>query len=209
MGDFQLIVDLNKKGVINDLFNYLNYQTIFSHVKFNGLPYYERSNIWSSYDGKRPIYDPDIECDNDIHIWECTGPPSIFPTKYDVLRFVIEYHPFHKNLDPSQIYTNPKLIEQISKILPQNILLVGYETIKFYNPHGYNEDHRGSDHCKIRLPFNDTIERNTFLTLQDFAIIYYTMKSHKWDTNYEMFCGATHTKYNHNIFIRLEFDHGS
>jgi len=39
---------------------------------------------------------------------------------------------------------------------------------------------------------------------------YYKIKSHKWDKNYEMFCGVDECEFRGNlIFVGLKFDHGS
>lgn len=72
----------------------------------------------------------------------------------------------------------------------------------------YNEDHRGSDHCLIKLPWQPSKILNS-PTLKDLGDAFYLLRSHKWDNNYEMYCGSNLSNQKGVTRLNLEFDHGS
>lgn len=89
---------------------------------------------------------------------------------------------------------------------------VNYNSIRINNISGYNEDHRGSTHCKIAVPFEQNIIIKLPCTLYDFAVALYRIKSHKWDSWYEMYGDATIRIPENDIevpVVHVEFDHGS
>jgi hypothetical protein len=89
-----------------------------------------------------------------------------------------------------------------------NVLLIE-ESYVIYNPCGINDDHRGSDHCELELPFIDKI-KITNPSLHDFISALYLLKSHKFDKWYELYTGSKIQELQSgNRVIVLEFDHGS
>ena len=83
------------------------------------------------------------------------------------------------------------------------------KSVKIINDHGINEDHRGSDHMIIKLPFMSNVELNNEFTLKDLIIACTNIKSHKFDNWYEMYCYSKCEIMNNQIIINTIFDHGS
>jgi hypothetical protein len=81
--------------------------------------------------------------------------------------------------------------------------------ITIRNISGFNEDHRGSDHTIIRLPFVEEVKLNNEFTLEDLVISFTNLRSHKFDGWYELLCDAGVIIEDDNIIIELNFDHGS
>lgn len=82
--------------------------------------------------------------------------------------------------------------------------------IEITNECGFNDDHRGSDHTIIKLPFVDKVEIGSAFTLKKVLDAYFNLKSHKFDKWYELYCTADAIKSpNEKIEIQLNFDHGS
>jgi hypothetical protein len=106
-----------------------------------------------------------------------------------------------------------KINEKLKKYLQtlnirrEDIFING--TIKLKNENGINHDHRGADHCFLRLPFKDEITLND-PTLEKFVSALYLLKSHKFDKWYELYNKAEITENaNGNVVAILSFDHGS
>lgn len=80
--------------------------------------------------------------------------------------------------------------------------------IVLINDSGFNQDHRGSDHTRIELPFYSrcTLYKNT---VREFIQGMYRIKSHKFDHWYELFCHTTVSKKKDKIIINVTYDHGS
>jgi len=205
-------LDANK---INLLFWYINNNTDLHHILYNGKPYYELSNMWSSDEiVNRPDYDQDINCDG---YFECNATiPTICQTKNDVVEYVYSIEntldileningEFNGELNE----TNRTFLENLVDIDYKKILITGYKIMMFTNSCGVNNDHRGSTHCRINLKFENKIRITEHITLHDLVQIYYRTKSHKFDKNYEMYCKCKVTKRKENYYINLIFDHGS
>lgn len=202
------IITLNEE-TIEALFQYINRTTKFDHIIYNGKPYYERENMWQNSECEvRPDYDPDVECDQ--YMSDCEDPEDdIYPSDYKNIEFVITQEhdvvPDEDDWSPSEI----ALYERLQNKDPEKVLLVGYEKLIIHNSMGINEDHRGSDHCKVHIPFyHDTIDTK-HLTLRELMTRFYQLKSHHWDKNYEMFCGTKTYIQEGMIKVYLDFDHGS
>ncbi len=84
--------------------------------------------------------------------------------------------------------------------------------VGFNNLSGVNDDHRGSDHCKLDLEFHDCYDLKSN-TWKDFIDAYYRIKSHKFDSWYELFCyfrrKIQHSDRMTQLTYNFEFDHGS
>lgn len=95
------------------------------------------------------------------------------------------------------------------------------KTVKIFNKWGENEDHRGSDHCAIKLPFKSyqqfTIcddcsndHKGSTMSFYDLINAFYFARSHKFEDWYEMFTGCQiDTTKDDQITIWLNLDHGS
>jgi len=182
----------------------------FSHVIFNDKPYYELFNMWQNKEvTNRPDYDSDIECDgsDDCDIDEDI---LIYPNNDDKLEYVIEKHKDMKHMYSLFENCDINLLEKIHNNDLDKIFLVGYEKLTICNVRGWNDDHRGSNHCRIVLDQICDINIQNMITMKQFIDICYQLKSHKWDTWYELYCGIKYfgTKKN-KISLSITFDHGS
>lgn len=220
-------INIYDKNTIKTLFRYAYNAMEFSHVIFNGLPYYESTNKWYSERGhalkglpgyeipnihneftKRPDYDPDVQCAK-YGRCEISDATLIYPTPDDSLEYVVE----KKVNDFTDSYfekRNKELLNQIHISDLNKIFLVGYKKIFLTNNMGWNCDHRGSNHCKIFLKQDCNIEIHGIITMKMFVDACYKLKSHKWDNWYELFCGSKHIRFDDgNIIAVVDFDHGS
>uniref|UniRef100_A0A6C0C7V4 Uncharacterized protein n=1 Tax=viral metagenome TaxID=1070528 RepID=A0A6C0C7V4_9ZZZZ len=143
---FRKIVLISNPQIIEQLFEHARKDTHFHHIKFNGLSYYETTNIWMSHKiVDRPEYDPDIPCTSHRR---CEHEPMIYPICTDKIKYILK-----------EGYEGKKMKDelQISQCKLSNVLLVGFNNLTIRNDCGKNKDHRGSNHCNIFLPMNDRI----------------------------------------------------
>jgi len=80
-------------------------------------------------------------------------------------------------------------------------------TIHVVNDCGENTDHRGSDHCQLWIPFENS--ELTDPTLGEFLKALFLAKSHHFDKWYELYCGIKLSHKEGEWVANLEFDHGS
>ena len=84
--------------------------------------------------------------------------------------------------------------------------------MKLINTSGFNDDHRGSDHCRIQLPFEPTVLLRAPFTLAELLQATFRLKSHKFDFWYELFISASvqaRPGKRTSMHVRMKFDHGS
>lgn len=120
---------------------------------------------------------------------------------HDFSDYIKDYNEYHR--------TYIELINNIECIEMPNIILKNVDFILLTNKDGYNEDHRGSDHCKVKLDFHKTYKVKCPINLEDFFKALYRMKSHKWDSWYELYIDSIITLNHNTLCIDLHFDHGS
>jgi hypothetical protein len=160
---YKIILDANDKDILQYLFEYIDKNSTLSHVTLNGLPYYERSNIWASMFKNtiktRPTYDPDIICVGT----NCGLKSNIKVKKTDNLQYIVEYED-HDDILENYDEDNNKIAQLHYKICncsAKDILLVGYRKINIMNNkmiRGINKDHRGSTHCAVDLKHEPRVE---------------------------------------------------
>lgn len=81
--------------------------------------------------------------------------------------------------------------------------------ITMTNDMGIHEDKRGNNYCRVLAIFLDEIELEN-PTLKEFVNGIWTLKSHKFDKWYELYCGISdYENIDGNIKLNLDFDHGS
>ncbi len=124
-----------------------------------------------------------------------------------------------KQIHPTQLTEKPNIVEsKINRIIreltnlelePKLIQFVSNKDIVITNNCGFNEDHRGSNHTILKLPFVSEVNLGKKFTFYDLLTANSNLKSHKFDNNYELFCETTCTDKNDLIEIELIFDHGS
>lgn len=105
--------------------------------------------------------------------------------------------------------TIANIINHIGNTNPINVVFVAPINITIVNKRGFNDDHRGSDHTLINLPFVTKIDLENRFTLYDLLTSNTNLKSHKFDNWYELYCNATCKNNNGQITVELNFDHGS
>jgi len=220
-------INIYDKNTIKTLFRYAYNAMEFSHVIFNGLPYYERTNEWYSERGHmfrglpgteivkehhefsiRPDHDPDIPCKK-YSKCAINKDTLTYPSPDDRLEYVVE----KKVDDFTSGYfdkCDKELLNQIHVLDLNKMFLIGYKKISLINKMGWNDDHRGSNHCKIFLSQNYIITIKGMITMKMFVDACYKLKSHKWDNWYELFSGTKHIRFDDgNIIAVVDFDHGS
>jgi hypothetical protein len=93
----------------------------------------------------------------------------------------------------------------------KNLLIHVAKELRITNPHGINDDHRGSDHMNIALPFNDSVfVKPGVYTLHALTQQLITLRSHKFENWYELYGGLRCTSSDKtHLALELSFDHGS
>ena len=209
---YDAVMDVNRDN-LEEILKYVYDNTRIHHVVYKNRKYYERTNQWSwiHENNQRDNDDPDVECDE--YMDACTAHPSIFPGPLQI-EYVIEKIGNDIDFIAEGYDDTDEKIRQFSMIanLPlKKVLIVSdYKKFRFINHCGINKDHRGSNHCKIDLPFEDRITIELPKTLYKFAQVCYRLKSHKFDHNYEMFIGLNSSvSGKHGLTVVTKFDHGS
>lgn len=205
------------QSILHDLIKYCYETTEIECIEYKNKKYYNSSNLWYDRKQENMEHDPDIECEN--YMDDCDF-DTINPKNPDNVKYLIEYdkNRTHWTYD----YDNIDLIRKISYADIEKVMLTGYDLIMIINKCGRNNDHRGSDHCKIYLQMYGKYEINLPINLFEFANCLYRIKSHKWDNHYELYCGIKtpcsqiYKYYDDNLLIEqnglnilFEFDHGS
>lgn len=204
----KIMVDLDSK-TIKWLLKYVADVTQFHHIELNGLPYYETSNMWRSFDIlERPDYDPDTPCSD---YFKCEHNATIWPTTNDKIKYFFEHDYSERNIiyHHHDKFDRKRFLIDLARHELKNVLLTGLDEIKIVNRHGKNSDHRGSDHCKVMLPMCSEVILQKHVTLHDIVVAFYKLKSHKWDKHYEMFLRSNVMICGNVANIKLLFDHGS
>jgi hypothetical protein len=189
---------------------YNSYQ--ITHVNYDQKNYFNCSNSWSGgkpSDG-RYCHD-DEECDgySDCELERTTISNK---NKNNVKYFYIRDINYDcDNDNDNELYQEVKnIMDYLEENDDDNIVFNSNYEIVLINPYGINDDHRGSDHTPIVLPFHQNVILGKTFTLDDLINACYKIKSHKFDYWYELYCGVdkVYTK-DDNLFISVAFDHGS
>jgi hypothetical protein len=125
------------------------------------------------------------------------------------IRYLFEGKWIEENVtDEYDVFDPTKIKKDLKKVLSSGVVACSKYKITLMNCSGINDDHRGSDHTKIILPFQEqyVLKNNS---LKELIKGLYKIKSHKFDKWYELFSTAKVEFYSREIFIKLDFDHGS
>lgn len=191
----------------NESFGYLIRLVInncrIGYVMDSGRPekkYFNRTNSWQKCEND--CKDKNV-CDG---YWECEFDKRINP-KGELSYFLRKDDAFSSYEDDLE---SRRMIKLLEKYGWDTLLFEIEHEITLVNKSGFNDDHRGSDHTKIILDFNDdwTVKGNRFV---DFAEAVFRIKSHKFDSWYELFCDS-HFETNlegTKFAVMCDFDHGS
>ncbi len=162
--------------------------------------------------------------DNNDKIGQCNNDHcKIFPQNQNEVNYVIN---FINNYEPLTSLTQDDYFASINDDKVKNVMrfilhehkhgtsLKDIELdcfgCKFTNRTGFNYDRRGSTQCNLDVHYQDkyVLQR---MTLYEFLVGMYKIKSHKFDKWYEMFYKIQRKKLsNDNILhITFSFNHGS
>lgn len=169
--------------------------TYIKHVVADGKIYKRFDNQWNN----REDVDKTKKCKS---YWNCDLEEPASLDAHCEYKIHIDHEP---NIDDEECDT--KIIEKFFQNISKLIFPSKYK-VTLKNLSGINHGHRGSDHMPIELDYHDSfvLENNRFDTFIDGC---YRIKSHKFDTHYELFCEACINKKQNEITISFDFDHGS
>ena len=91
----------------------------------------------------------------------------------------------------------------------ENVNIMGAKTLILQNTRGYNYDKRGSNKCDLYLEFYEEKEIALPVTLKQLADAFFRIKSHKFDSWYELYCGCKKVVSKNGVVLKVNFDHGS
>jgi hypothetical protein len=219
--------------LIRAIFNRISIQS----VEYQGKKYYETGSSWGGSLGEgdppeRPDYDPDVECAGYIEYGDVSEHlKELYSQESPQFPFIevenpkdIIYHfqnidiPLLNGVDVicdiDEVDHNFKLLDEIENYSPENIVLTGggsLEKIVIENMSGVNDDHRGSNHCRLEVPYEREVELTLPVKLTDFIEALFRIKSHKWDFWYELYCDVSieHEYLSDTMTLQITFDHGS
>ena len=205
-------------NLLNDLVSYINHCCEVTSVSYRKRTYLNRSSTWYTRKCKGEHYDPDIECTGydgcEYGVEDCDEIPASARfivsdpqnIKYNLAWDTTSFEEFAETNEWSEESVS-KFIK-ISEIDPKHVKL-NFGRLDLSNSCGFNRDHRGSDHTRIVLDFAETQVLQDGCTLHDYATAFHRLRSHKFDSWYEMFCGAEISKTDAGYAIDLGFGHGS
>ena len=219
--NIQKLVELSDIQLLNRFISYLYENTNCRGCEYKGVEYEELPNMWGG-----DSEDPELMCDGyskcEIAYERICPPDSAVKLLINVSdRINLEWLFDNESSKEFTKIVKDEIINNFSFSLDDILINEG---LHIYNPCGENTDHRGSDHCKIVLPTNYS---NTLHspTTNDLLQALYRAKSHKFDSNYEMFCGVNTTvnpyqplfirvdtesaRLNYKYSSKLSFNHGS
>ena len=189
------------------------------YVKHDEKTYYNCTNVCSTYSTSElpdhvRISHQDIVCDVDTNIGDCP-----LQSKTKIMKGSETYFfKFSINKIKSMHFDDASHREYFKYVLnllnettPENILFVSHFDINILNNDGANDNHCGSDHTLIELPFYSGVNLGKMFTFNDILNAAYKIKSHKFNHQYEHFCGVDELTYNtasKELTLVASFDHG-
>jgi len=168
---------------------------------------YEYTEADGFEQGETPFNDPE-----DIKYTEETGEYQSSSCRFYNEKGKIDY--FYK-YDQSEMYKgNNETVDKIIEFISSggnflDIEFIHEKSLHFINKRGRNYDMRGADDTVVVLPFEQYIEMNNKITMGELLTSLYTIKSHKFDYNYEMYFEIILRHSSHYNRCDFTFDHGS
>lgn len=187
---------------LSEIIRFINYQLPLNHDAMKLL--YDHIKVPVIFDDE----DDDNYDHNDYYRWNLK-----FVSNYEKDGEYIYDYDNDINID---CYENKELIIELRNYLesksPKKLHISNYNKIKIYNPHGINHDARGVRFMDWKLHFWQSfkVHNDNGITLHDLIIATHKTRSHKFETNYEMFCGVESVCIdNRKLRISANYDHGS
>jgi hypothetical protein len=163
--------------------------TNVDHVTYDGLDYYQRSDLLYERSPTRsyPEHDPDDNSSEQLYV----GDDIEFNISYDFKK-----DDRFKELvwEEEDVHLKESIYEALRSEKPQDLLLPQFKKIVINNPCGYYG--RAADNIAIELLFEETyVIEKSGITLDDFVEGLYITKSHKFDKYVEMFIEVDECSY--------------
>lgn len=199
----------NSPDIVCKVINTIIEKTKLLYVIYDNIQYYERKHDWN--DSKDDKYPCSEYWHDECNYWSKSELCAIYPDT------VIPTDPLNRITYFTKFDMDRMYIHEIIEELTEDSKITFVKDIQVYNPIGINPDHRGSNHCQLKLPFvfSIIIPKGTY-TIFDLASKLYNLKSHKFENNYELYCGClyedNHPLYKNILYNEcyvLQFDHGS
>jgi hypothetical protein len=203
----------------HQVFRAINWYFRIDWIHSRGKYYYNCSTIWREADIQKMILNgvvpchPDRKCEGDH---DCYGPEIYGKIIVDQFEYVFSgninlddfarciYDDDDDEREEDEDPIHPVLRQIVGD--PRDIKFVADADVTLVNNCGINDDHRGSNHTLLYLPFVESVKLGREFTFFDLLTANANLKSHKFDYNYEMFFEAF---INEQGQVELMFDHGS
>lgn len=203
------------KILFNHIARYIYAVTNIRFVQYKSKLYFHMANTWNgglppdvTKEETKLLAHKDVCCDG---YWEdeCEFKPMIKPNT-QFLEYIYNYdacesdkyicddelhpsitnplkkiHEFVFDSDPNTSDYNKTIATQVS-----NIVFLMSKPVCIINTSKFNTDHRGSDHIPLKLPFESNVKLGQTFTFKELIDSMYRIKSHKFDSWYELFGGV-------------------
>ena len=203
---------LSTNVALNILVKVIFRSTEFCGAEHNGTMYNELPNIWGSSDSDG--VDKKYCCESDHSFAEYYENAECAMDSLERVTADFSDMQFRWNwgvdsdLDDYEVENEEAIITYLESLPDKEDQMVMDSIVTMRNDMGANSDHRGSDHCLLVLPFTTRTQMKS-PTLREFISHLYLLKSHKFDSWYEMYCNLTAKELEYTCEIDLHFDHGS
>jgi hypothetical protein len=207
----EISLEQDKKKTFNKLFGFVYDTTTieYAYTKSNDsiTKYYNRNNLW--YDDG-PSDEEECNGYSDCEFDDCEL--DDYKITKSEIHYKFKYEPknFNEGLEDNDVDDCTLKILQND---PKDICLKCDKKIVIRNQRGFNYDHRGSDHTKIKLGFGTKIVLTPIdekISFEKFIRACFDIKSHKFDFWYELYCGIHKViEHDNSIEVFVNFDHGS
>ena len=229
----EIIIDktLQDENFWEEMFFIISNAFRVKYIIYKYKIYFNCSNVWNDLNLKTlkntdnlKIAHDDIKCDN---YYDCDNKKyNIINTTideieykfkwYDKCNLELVYEAYNdkyndKNNTKNNRHKAQSVFNKIkkNKLKLKDVKFILSKPLEIKNISGYNDDHRGSDHTILKLPFLNKINLPNEFTLHDLVSTYTHLKSHKFENWYEMFVDITLKSTKTKTIIELNFDHGS
>ena len=201
---------LNTNEAFNLLVKVIFDSTEFRGAKHNGTMYNELPNPWGNSCSEK--VDKKYCCESDHSFAEyyenaecAMDSLERVSADFSDMEFCWEWSGIEVEYDGENA---EKITEYLQELADKEQQVVIDSVVGMSNYMGANDDHRGSDHCLLVLPFTSKTQAKA-PTLREFISRLYLLKSHKFDKWYEMYCGLSVNELEYTCELDLSFDHGS
>uniref|UniRef100_A0A6C0EQ66 Uncharacterized protein n=1 Tax=viral metagenome TaxID=1070528 RepID=A0A6C0EQ66_9ZZZZ len=199
---------LNKdlKSTLQILISILFRNASIHSITYQGKTYRELPNSWVHRENDFNEEEKNLECtgvnwDDDCDVMYSTEAVYASEIEFTWSWDDLDEHPDYENMTLQAKDFLQHLEDKMDEVVFPGL-------IRLENVSGENDDHRGSDHCLLSLPFESVELENP--TLREFLKGLFLNKSHHFDKWYEMYIDSRIIERPNGMWVvQLEFDHGS